>query len=101
MKFWGKKCHIESAILNFLTKQSFYFSKNIYATGLRVLRRSDNPFTFKITILSKCNFLFFLCFRRHIEKSGGDSEKRTTGTERAEKNTIEHVFSKRFIDFFL
>jgi len=102
MKFLGKKGHIEFAILNFLTKQSFSFSKNIYATGLRVLRRSDNPFIFKIMILSKCNFFSdFLCFRRHIEKSGGDSEKRTTGTERAEKNKIEHVFSKSFIDFFL
>jgi len=58
MKFLGKKRHIEFVILNFLTKQSFSFSKNIYATGLRVLKRSDNPFTFKITILSKCNLFF-------------------------------------------
>jgi len=56
MKFLRKKRHIKSAILNFLTKQSFSFSKNIYATGLKVLRRSDNPFTYKITILSKRNF---------------------------------------------
>jgi len=31
----------------------------------------------------------------------GDSEKRISGTERAEENTIKPVFSKRFIDFFL
>jgi len=43
-------------------KQSFSFSKNIYATELRVLRRSDNPFTFKIMILSKCNFFFLIFF---------------------------------------
>jgi len=80
-----KKRHIESAILNFLTKQSFSFSKNIYATGLRVLRRQ--PFHVKNYDFIKMQLLFliFLYFRRHIEKSGDDSEKRITGTERAEK----------------
>ena len=33
-------------------------------------------------------FAIFLHFCRHIGKMAGDSEKRTTGSERADKNTI-------------